>query len=157
MRPKVYVETSILSYLTSWLSRDLVLAAHQQITQQWWVERRSGFELFASQAVVNEASAGDEKMAQRRLDVLDELPLLDITAEVSSLAEELIRIGPIPPKAAVDAVHVAVSSVYRVDYLLTWNCRHLANAAMRPRMEQVCRSLGYSPVVICTPEELMEV
>src|SRR5262245_33047749 len=157
MRQRVYIETSIISYLTARLSHDLILAAHQQMTQRWWSERRDSFELFASQAVVDEATAGDEQMARLRLEVLNELPLLDITAEVSSLAEALIRLGPIPSKAVVDAVHIAVSAVYRVDYLLTWNCTHLANAAMRPGIERVCRSLGYQPVVICTPKELMEV
>jgi hypothetical protein len=154
-KPKVYVETTIVSYLTARLSRDLVTAAHQQITQQWWNDRRKAFDLFASQAVVNEAGEGDETMAGLRLKVLDELPLLDITEEVSSFAEELIRAGPMPPKAAVDAVHVAASVVHRIDYLLTWNCTHLANAAIRVRIDQMCRSRDYSPVVICTPEELM--
>lgn len=156
MRPKIYVETSIISYLAARPSRDLVLAGHQQITHQWWAARRASFDPFASEAVVNEASAGDAEAARRRLDFLGALPLLDITDEVSSLAEELIRQGPIPPKAVVDAVHVAVSAVYGLDYLLTWNCSHLANAKLRTRIDQVCISLGYRAVVICTPEELME-
>lgn len=155
-KPKVYVETTIVSYLTARLSRDLVTAAHQQITQQWWSDRRTAFDLCASQAVVNEAGGGNETMASLRLKVLEELPLLDITEEVSSFAEELIRVGPMPPKAAVDAVHVAASVVHRVAYLLTWNCTHLANAAIRVKIDQMCRSRNYSPVVICTPEELME-
>ena len=155
-RPKVYVETTIVSYLTSRLSRNLVTAAHQQITQQWWNDRRKAFDLFASQAVVKEAGGGDETMAGLRLKVLEELPLLDITEEVSIFAEELISVGPMPPKAAVDAVHVAASVVHRVNYLLTWNCAHLANAAIRIKIDQICRSRDYLPVVICTPEELME-
>jgi len=155
-KPKVYVETTIVSYLTARLSRALVTAAHQQITQQWWNDRRKDFDLFASQAVVKEAGGGDETVADLRLKVLEELPLLDITEEVSSFAEELIRVGPMPPKAAVDAVHVAASVVHRLDYLLTWNCTHLANAAIRIKIDQMCRSRDYSPVVICTPEELME-
>jgi hypothetical protein len=154
-KPKVYVETTIISYLTARLSRDLVTAAHQQITQQWWKDRRRAFALFASQAVVNEAGGGEGTMAGLRLKVLEELPLLDITEEVSSFAEDLIRVGPLPPKAAVDAVHVAASVVHRMDYLLTWNCTHLANAALRTKIDQMCRSKGYLPVVICTPEELM--
>ena len=153
-KPRVYVETTIVSYLTARLSRDLVTAAHQQITQQWWNDCRKTFDLFASQAVVNEAGGGDETMAGLRLRVLEELPLLDITEEVSNFAEELIRVGPMPPKAAVDAVHVAASVVHRVDYLLTWNCTHLANAAIRIKIDQMCRSRDYPPVVICTPEEL---
>ncbi|MFY9823631.1 MAG: type II toxin-antitoxin system VapC family toxin [Thermoanaerobaculia bacterium] len=155
-KPRVYVETTIISYLTARLSRNLVTAAHQQLTQQWWSDRRKDFDLFASEAVVKEAGGGDETMADLRLKVLEELPLLDITEEVSNFAEELIRVGPMPPKAAVDAVHVAASVVHRVDYLLTWNCTHLANAAIRTKIDQMCRSRDYSPVVICTPEELME-
>lgn len=99
MKPRVYVETSIVSYLTARLSRDLVLAAHQQITQQWWAERQEEFELFASLAVVNEAGAGNQEAARRRLEILKTLPLLDITAEVSALAEDLVRAGPIPVKS----------------------------------------------------------
>ena len=156
MKPKIYVETSIISYLAARPSRDLVLAGHQQITFQWWEERRADFESFASEAVIHEASAGDAEAARRRLEFLGSLPLLDITDEVSSLVEKLVQQGPIPPKAVVDAVHVAVSAVYGLDYLLTWNCSHLANAAMRTRINQVCISSGYQAVVICTPEELME-
>jgi len=156
IKPKVYVETTIVSYLTARLSRDLVTAAHQQITEQWWKDRRLAFDLFASQAVIDEAGEGDETMVGLRLKVLEELPLLDITEEVSSFAEELIRVGPMPRKAAIDAVHVAASVVHRIDYLLTWNCKHLANAAIRVKIDQMCRSRSYSSVVICTPEELME-
>jgi hypothetical protein len=154
-KPKVYVETTIVSYLTARLSRDLVTAAHQQITQQWWNDRRKAFDLVTSQAVIKESAEGDDTMASLRLKILEEIPLLDITEEVSSFAEELIRVGPMPPKAAVDAVHVAASVVHRVDYLLTWNCTHLANATLRIKIDQMCRSRDYSPVVICTPEELM--
>ncbi len=156
MKPRVYVETSIISYLAARPSRDVVLAGHQKTTQLWWEGRRADFDLFASEAVVNEASAGDAQAARRRLEFLGELPLLDISSEVSALAGELIRLGPIPPKAVVDAVHVAVSAVYGLDYLLTWNCSHLANAQMRNRINQVCVSSGYRAVVICTPGELME-
>jgi hypothetical protein len=156
MKPRIYVETSIISYLAARPSRDLILAGHQQITHQWWAQRRVDFELFASEAVVNEASAGDADAARRRLEFLGTLPLLDITDDVSSLVGELIRLGPIPPKSVVDAVHVAVSAVYGLEYLLTWNCSHLANAKMRTRINQVCVSSGYRAVVICTPEELME-
>jgi hypothetical protein len=156
MPPKVYVETSVVSYLSSRPSRDLVLAAHQQITRQWWETRRQAFDLHVSQAVIDEAGGGDEEAAGRRLQALEGVPLLDITDEVAALAEDLIHSGPLPPKAAVDAVHIATAVVGRMDYLLTWNCKHIANAAMRNKIEQVCRSRGYEPVVICTPEELLE-
>lgn len=154
MKPRVYIETTIPSYLTARPTRDLVRAAHQQITREWWASRER-FELVVSQAVLDEAAAGDPDAARRRLRALDGLPSLDVTEEVADLAEALIIGVPFPPKAAVDAVHIAAAVVNRLDYLVTWNCTHLANAEMRKRVEQVCRSRGYEPVVICTPEELM--
>lgn len=156
MKPAVYIETTIVSYLTARPSRDVVLAAHQQITDQWWHQRRFQFDLFTSQPVVDEAAGGHEDAARRRLYQLDDVPLLDVTDEVAILAERLLREGPIPQKAAVDAVHIAVSAVHDMDYLLTWNCKHIANAAMRNRIEAVIRSGGYTPPLLCTPEELLE-
>lgn len=156
MTLKVYIETTIISYLTGRPSRDLIQAAHQQITSQWWHERRRSFELFTSQAVVDEAGAGDQGAAHRRLEALEPLPLLEINDDVTSLAGALIEAGPLPEKAAVDAVHIAASARYGMDYLLTWNCTHIANAAMRDRIERVCRSKNYDPPIMCTPEELLE-
>ena len=156
MKWRIYVETSVVGYLTSRLSRDLIVAGHQQITQEWWASRRDRFELFISQTVIEEAAAGDREAAQQRLAVIESLPLLEITEEALALAKDLIRIGPLPEKAEVDALHIAVAVTNRVNYLLTWNCKHLANAALRTRIEYVCRLRGYEPVIICTPEELLE-
>jgi hypothetical protein len=142
MRWKVYVETSVVSYLTSRLSRDLIVAGHQQITQEWWAKHHNRFELFVSQTVVEEATAGDREAAQQRLDVIENLPLLEITEEAIALAKDLVRVGPLPEKAEVDALHIALAVTNRVDYLLTWNCKHLANAALRTRIEHVCRLRG---------------
>jgi hypothetical protein len=153
---KVYVETSVISYLTSRMSRDLIVAGHQQITQEWWTNRRDKFELFVSQTVLEETAGGDQEAAQQRLSAIESLPLLEITEEAIALAKELVRVGPLPEKAAVDALHIALAVLNRVDYLLTWNCKHLANAALRSRIERVCRARGYDPVIICTPEELLE-
>jgi len=155
MKPKVYLETTIASYLTAWRSRDLITAAHQQITREWWDTRRGGFELFISQIVIDEASEGDPDAAARRLEVLKELPLLSATEDGDELAETLIEQVPLPPKAAADALHLAIAVVNGMDYLLTWNCTHLANAALRSNMEGVCRNKGYRPLIICTPEELL--
>lgn len=154
MKPRVYVETTVPSYLTARPTRDLVRAAHQQVTQEWWAGRER-FDLVVSQAVLDEAAAGDPDAARRRLRALDGLPVLDVSEPVAVLAEALVSGVPFPPKAAVDAVHIAAAVVGRVDYLVTWNCTHIANAEMRNRVERVCRSMGYEPVVICTPEELM--
>ena len=156
MKWRIYVETSVVGYLTSRLSRDLIVAGHQQITQEWWASRRDRFELFISQTVIEEIAAGDSEAAQQRLAVIESLPLLEITEEAIALAKDLIRIGPLPEKAEVDALHIAVAVTNRVNYLLTWNCKHLANAALRTRIEYVCRLRGYEPVIICTPEELLE-
>lgn len=156
MQPKAYIETTIVSYLTAQPSRDVILAAHQQITDQWWHERRARFELYTAQPVVDEAAEGHAEAAERRLEKLTPLPLLDITEEVSRVAEALLRRGPIPRKAAVDAVHIAAAAVHSMDYLLTWNCKHIANAAMRNKIEAIIRSNGYEPPILCTPEELLE-
>jgi hypothetical protein len=156
MKPRIYLETSIASYLGAWPSRDLVTAAHQQVTREWWQTRRADFELFVSQIVVQESSGGDQDAAARRLAILKDLPLLELTADATSLAHELIVQVPLPERAAVDAVHIAIAVVHGMDYLLTWNCTHIANASLRSKIESVCRSQGYEPPVICTPEELLE-
>jgi hypothetical protein len=150
---KVYVETSIISYLTSRMSRDLIVAGHQQITQEWWTKQRDKFELFVSQTVLEETAGGDQEAAQQRLSAIESLPLLEITEEAIALAKDLVRLGPLPEKAAVDALHIAIVVMNKVDYLLTWNCKHLANATFRSRIERVCRARGNDPVIICTPEE----
>ena len=156
MEWRVYVETSVISYLTSRLSRDLIVAGHQQLTQDWWANHRHKFELFVSQTVLEESTGGDQEAAQQRLSAVATLPLLEITEGAIALAKDLIRLGPLPKKAEVDALHIAIAVTNRADYLLTWNCKHLANAALRSRIERVCRAHGYEPVVICTPEELLE-
>ena len=156
MKPKAYIETTIPSYLTAWPSRDLVTAAHQQITHQWWQTRRQDFDLFTSQLVIDESSAGDPDAATRRLEVLDEIPLLEPSEDVAELAQALIGQVPFPKRAAADALHIAIAVVSGMDYLLTWNCTHIANAARRSAIESVCRSKGYEIPIICTPEELLE-
>ena len=155
-RPKVYLETTIASYLTAWPSRDLVMAANQETTREWWANRKDAFELFVSQTVIKESSAGDKDAAQRRLEFLKPFPRLDITEEVETLAAQLISDVPLPPKAQADALHIAVAAVNKMNYLLTWNCTHIANATLRSRIEAVCRSQGYEPPVVCTPQEMLE-
>ena len=156
MRPKIYVETSVVSYLAARPSRDLIVAANQQITQEWWQVRRPAFELYISQMVVQEAAAGDPGAAQRRLQILEEIPLLKLKEDAVTLAETLIRAGPLPDSAVEDALHIAVATLNGMDYLLTWNFKHLANATIRYQIEQICRQQGYDPPIICTPQELLE-
>jgi hypothetical protein len=156
VKPKVYLETTVPSYLTAWPSREVVVAAHQHTTRQWWETRRHDFELFASQFVIDEASLGDPEAATRRLGILTELLLLEPSNSVYELAEELVKRVPLPVNAVADSLHIAIATVNGMDYLLTWNCAHIANAELRARIETVCRNAGYDPPVICTPEELLE-
>lgn len=155
-KPKAYIETTVVSYLTAWPSRDVVIAGHQQITRQWWTTAADRFELVASQLVVEEARAGDVDAARDRLAALAAVTLLDATDEALRLAEELVAAKAIPENKPEDAAHIAIAVANGVDFLVTWNCRHIANAAMRSRIERICRGAGYEPTVICTPDELME-
>jgi len=156
MKSKIYLETTIPSYLTSRPSRDLVTAAHQQITQEWRDTRRHAFDLFISQMVLDEAGAGDPEAAARRLAILTPLLLLNPREEEAELAQALIAQLPLPASAAADALHIAIAVVNGMDFLLTWNCTHIANAALRSRIEAICRSKGFEVPIICTPEELWE-
>lgn len=151
----VYLETSVVGYATSRLSRDLVVAAHQQITREWFASRAHRYELFVSQLVVGEASGGDVEAARERAAFLQGIPRLGITGAAGELAAKLVESGAVPRKATEDALHIAVAALHGVDYLLTWNCKHIANASMRQAIEGVCREAGFEPPVICTPEELM--
>ena len=156
IKPKIYLETTIVSYLTARPSRDIVMAANQEMTREWWTNFRNAFDVFISQIVVKESNAGDNEAAQRCSDILTRLPRLDITDNVESLATDLMLGIPLPPKAQADTLHIAVSAVNGMDYLLTWNCTHIANATLRLKIETVCRLAGYEPPVICTPQEMLE-
>jgi hypothetical protein len=156
MASSVYIETTIVSYLTARRSRDLVQRAHQQLTRRWWRTRRPQFDLYVSPLVIQEAGGGDPLRARRRLAALKAIPVLDATSDAMRLAEALAQAGAVPTQAVVDATHIAIATVHGMAYLLTWNCAHIANATMRTRIETICRSEGYEPPVLCTPEELME-
>ena len=157
MRSVAYIETSVVSYLTSRPSRDVVIVARQQVTREWWRTARDRFHLAASELVIQEARQGDPNVARARLMRLEGVTLLDATEEAEQLARELIASRAVPPNAVVDAAHIAIAVTNRVHYLVTWNFRHIANATMRSQIERVCRSDGYEPPIICTPNELMEV
>lgn len=155
MKPRLYLETTIPSYLSAWPSRDLIRAGHQQLTKEWWVNRRADFDIFISQLVLDEAAAGDPRAAQDRLQAIHEFGLLDITEEVETLAEALVESLALPAKATTDAAHIALATVHQMHFLLTWNCTHIANAEMAVAIERVCQEHGFVCPVICTPEELM--
>jgi predicted nucleic acid-binding protein len=153
-RATIYVETSVISYLVARPSRDIIVAAHQQLTFDWWNNQSHQYDLFISQVVFDEAGAGDKQEAAKRLAAVQDLPLLELNEEGIHLAEKIVRSHAVPKKAAQDALHIAIACVNGMDYLLTWNCKHIANARMRNKIEGICRDAGYVPPIICTPEEL---
>jgi hypothetical protein len=155
MLPKVYIETTIVSYLTGRPSREVVALGHQQVTRDWWEKDRYSFELYTSQVVVAEAERGDAEAARARLAVLTTLRNLSATAESEAMVPILLRETRLPPDALLDMSHVSIATVHGMQYLLTWNCRHIANARIVRIVERICRNLGYEPPVLCTPEELM--
>jgi len=155
MKARVYIETSMVGYLTARPSRDVVAAAHQQISLDWWERRRHDFDLVASLVVVNEARLGNPESAARRLAILEGIPLLEVTASAQKLAVTIVQKGLLPQAAYPDALHIATAAVHQVDYLLTWNCNHIANAEILPRIGLVCEPLGVVLPYICTPEELL--
>ena len=157
MFPTVYLETTIIGYLTIQPSRILRIAANKQTTHEWWTGHRHRISVFISRFVISECSAGDPNAATDRLRTLADIPLLELTNDAESLAAALLEGVPWPPKAATDALHIAVAAINGIDCLLTWNCRHIANPALRPRIETVCRKRNFEPPVICTPRELMEI
>src|SRR5437879_1683540 len=156
MKPKAYIETTIVSYLTAAPSRDALKHAHQLATREWWQKCPDEFDPFTSPFVLEESAAGDRVMAQERLKILATIPLLDVGEDALSLADRLVRNRVLPKRARVDALHIATSVTNGIDFLVTWNCKHLANAKLWSRIEKCCQEAGYVPVRICTPLELLE-
>ena len=156
MPARTYIETTIVSYLTSRPSGDPLSRAHQEVTREWWLRRRSGFELYVSEVVLAEAERGDPTFAEARLRIVDGMPILKLTDRAKELAAAILLSAALPKKAAADAAHIAVATVNSMDYLLTWNCTHIANAIILRKVNALCRQLGYEPPTVCTPEELME-
>ena len=153
----VYIETSIVSYLTARPTSDLLAAAWQKTTVDWWDTQRNRFDLYTSDVTVEEAGRGDPEAATRRLEALLGIPILPITEAVVALSKALLQERALPTKALDDSLHIAVSAVHGVDYLLTWNFRHLDNAETKPIIRSVCTIHGYTSPEICTPQELMGV
>jgi predicted nucleic acid-binding protein len=154
--PRVYVETTVVSYLTARPSRDLISAARQEITRTWWEGHLGEYDRVISQLVLDEAAGGDAEAARRRLACLEGLPLLAQDASATRLARRFVRPDCIPPKAKDDAMHLALCAVYGVPYLVTWNFRHLANAENRRMLRRLCEAAGYSLPTICTPDQLLK-
>jgi len=156
LKPTVYIETSIISYLTARQSNDLRSMANKNATIEWWETQNPKFELVISEFVIAEAGLGHPEAAQRRLAAIDGIMELQATQAVRTLGQALISRHALPENAEIDAYHVAIAAVNGIEYLLTWNCTHIANAVTRPKIEATCRALGFEPATICTPDELME-
>ena len=156
MKPKVYLETTIASYLAAKPSRDLIVAGNQELTREWWSERRERFDLYISQFVLDEVMEGDPDASKRRMEFLAGLNELEATKEAEYLTEKLLAEGVVPRKAATDAAHISIAAVHGMDFLLTWNCKHIANAQMLKKIYSVCEKAGFNFPLICTPAELME-
>lgn len=150
----VYIETSIVSYLAAKPSRDLLTAARQQLTTDWWADKRGNFDLFTSPVVLDESGRGDQGYAAKRLAALASIPLLDVSQEGIALGSQLIQQHALPVKAAQDALHIAIAAAHHINYLLTWNCKHMANAQLRRGIEKTCQAAGFNPPLLCTPDVL---
>ncbi|MDD4118172.1 MAG: type II toxin-antitoxin system VapC family toxin [Kiritimatiellae bacterium] len=153
-KPTIYIETTIPSFLTARLSGDLIAAGRQLLTRQWWDQRRGKYRLFVSQYVLDEAAQGDADAARLRLDALNELEILEVDTEVVRLAQRIVATGLIPSKAFTDAAHIAAAARHGLDFLLTWNCAHIANAEISKKIRAVMAAEGYELPEICTPEEM---
>jgi predicted nucleic acid-binding protein len=145
----------VVSYLASVPNRDVVIAANQQITREWWDTDRDNFDVYVSQLVISEALAGDKVAAQRRFESIADLPALTLTDATLELAQQLVNQKVVPGQYFEDALHIALAAYSGMDYLLTWNFKHIANARLRMGIENVCRMAGYEPPTICTPQELL--
>jgi predicted nucleic acid-binding protein len=155
VKKSLYLETTVVSYYVSRSSRDVITLAHQEITKEWWNRALKRFNIFISEVVLSEAGLGDHSLAEKRLQELKNLPLLELTDEVEKMARIYIERLKIPPKALRDAAHLAIASVHNIDYLVTWNCVHIANGEIIKQLLKVNEALGIKTPVICTPEGLM--
>ncbi len=154
MKSSVYLETSVVSYFANRDSRDVIVLAQQQITREWWRDAAPSFELFVSDLVIAEISQGDSQAASARMAAVGQIPVLGLDADAEALAARLLQVAALPKKAEDDALHIAVAAVNGMEFLLTWNCTHIANARTREIINMCCRNAGYEPPVICTPAEL---
>ena len=155
MKPKIYIETSVISYLTSPPRRDVVALGRQEVTRRWWETRRGAFSLVVSPVVLQEAQQGDPGYALARMSAMTGIPVVDISDQARTIAAALIREKALPEKAAVDALHIAIAADAQSQFLLTWNFRHIANAQMRGKIEAILIRSGTRPPLLCTPDQLL--
>jgi hypothetical protein len=151
----VYLETTIISYFTAFSSRDIIIAGHQQITVDWFKNYSKKYGVYSSELVVLEASSGDPSAAKKRLSLIENIKLIEINEHVLHLAKEFIRSKVVPERYNEDALHIAAATIHGIDYLMTWNCKHIANAQIQKKLRMTANMVGYELPIICTPEELM--
>ena len=156
MKPTIYLETSVISYYTSRPSRDIVVLAHQQLTREWWEKAMGKYEIVISEAVIEEAAGGDEEAASLRLGSIKDLKVLPATDETRELARFLVKELSLPGKSFTDAAHLAFASHHKVDFLITWNCRHIANGRIIRALLDLKKTIDIHVPIICTPIELLE-
>jgi predicted nucleic acid-binding protein len=157
VKPTVYIETSVISYWTARPSRDLLVAAHQQVTHEWWEHALPQCDPFISPVVLEEIAHGDPDAAQRRQQSIAGFPVLEVVPEVHALAAAYFAAIPLPDKAQADAYHLALAAWHGLDYLVSWNCTHIVSGRVRMIIEEVNAEFGIRTPIICTPEELMEI
>ena len=150
----IYIETSVVSYLTAQPSSQVIALSRQMLTKHWWDKGRLEHELFTSQFVIDESALGDSESSQKRLTVLVTIPLLDVIPEIFDLADDLLAQAILPAKARLDALHISIAAVHSLEYLLTWNCKHIANAHSLPAIYRRIEKQGYAAPLICTIEEM---
>jgi hypothetical protein len=155
MKSTVYLESSVVSYLTAHLSSDGIMAGHQQATRKWWDQERKKYDVFVSIYVLTEIAAGDPSAAAKRLDATKDLTVLPVSTDVLILAQKIMAAARLPPNAETDALHISIAAVHRMDYLLTWNCRHIDNVDIRDIFVGVCLAQNLKCPKICSPEDLL--
>jgi len=152
----VYIESSVVSYLTANPSRDIVIAGHQQTTYDWWHLWRNKFDCFISDLVYDEISLGDSSAAQKRIEAIENFKYLEFNLEIENLGYEYFRLLNIPQKSRLDALHLAVGVWHKIDFILSWNCKHIANAIVSKKLREFNNKMGFHTPILCTPEELTE-
>ena len=156
IKPKVYIETTVVSYLAARPRADEILGGRQQVTEHLWEDYSDNFEFIVSDIVITEIRQGDEMAAQRRIDAVAGLTVLDLSPQASALALKLVNTGAVPPHSLPDAQHIAIAVVNGIEYLTSWNYKHIVNETKRQYIDRVCQAAGYQPTILCTPAELIE-
>jgi hypothetical protein len=152
----VYVETTVIGNTAGRMHPDPIISARQQITRDWWAHAPQRYRLFTSQVTLDECGDGDPAAAAERLEIVEEVKLLDTTDEAKSLARALINRLAVPASQPRDALHIAIAAVHRIEFIATWNFKHILNPHLQAKIAEVCRDEGHRPPVICTPQELLE-